>query len=105
MTLEPTAAEKTLFAVAPDGTEHSVVLRVGIPERRPDGLWSASVSLGALDSHPSSIYGDDSWQAIQLAMRFIATRVGHFGNGGWQFFWERGGDAFPPSELLRWGTV
>jgi len=29
--------------------------------------------------------------AASLAMRFAATRVGHFAEDGWRFFWERGG--------------
>lgn len=105
MTVESIAAETTLFAIAPNGAEHTVVLRVGIPALQANGAWGASVFLGALDSHSSTIFGDDSWQAIQLAMRFIAIRVAHFGDDGWRFFWERGGEAFSPPELLRWGAL
>jgi hypothetical protein len=34
-------------------------------------------------------------------MRFIARRVEHFAENGWRFFWEQGGEAASPSELVR----
>jgi hypothetical protein len=94
-----TAAERTWFAVAPDGTEHEVVLRVGVPTLEPGGEWRAPVSLGALESRIHNIAGVDAWQAVTLAMRFAATRVSHFAEEGWLFYWDHGGDPASPSEL------
>ena len=103
--MESFAAERTWFAVAPDGTEHQVILRVGIPVLAPSGEWWAAVSLGALEPpRAQRIAGLDAWQAMHLAMRFVATRVGHFADDGWQFYWERGGERAAPSELLEGST-
>lgn len=101
MPVDPVAAERIWFAVAPDGTEHDVVLRIGIPTHASGGEWRAAVSLGALESRTHSIAGIDPWQAVSLAMRFAATRVGHFGEDGWRFYWERGGELASPTELAN----
>jgi hypothetical protein len=93
------AAERTWFAVAPDGTESEVTITVGIPTPGTHGGWSAAVSLGALEARTHSITGVDSWQAICLAMSFAATRVGHFAEDGWKFYWERGGDIASAEDL------
>ena len=102
--MEPFAAERILFAVAPDGAEHEVALRVGVPTAAPSGEWWAAVSLGVLEARQHRIAGIDAWQAVQLAMRFVVTRVGHFAADGWQFYTERGGERTSPSELLG-GTL
>ena len=102
--METLAAERTLCAIAPDGAEHEVTLRVGVPTAAPSGEWWASVSLGALEARQHRIAGIDAWQAVQLAMRFVVTRVGDFAVGGWQFYTERGGERASPSELLG-GTL
>ena len=101
MAIEPIAAERAWFAVAPDGTEHDVVLRVGLPTPAPGGEWRAAVTLGVLESRVHDIAGIDAWQAMTLAMRFAATRLGHFAEDGWRFYWERGGDPASPDELAR----
>ena len=101
MSVDPIAAERVWFAVAPDGTEHDVVLRVGVPTHASGGEWRAAVSLGALESRTYSIAGIDPWQTVCLAMRFAASRVVHFGEGGWRFYWERGGELASPTELAN----
>jgi hypothetical protein len=95
------AAERTWFAVAPDGSEHDVVLRITAPTLQPGGEWRAPVSLGALEPHIHNIAGVDAWQAVSLAMRFAATRVGHFAENGWRFYWERGGELASSTELAN----
>lgn len=97
--MEPVVAEWRWFAVAPDGTEHDLVLRVGIPTQAPGGEWLSAVSLGVLESHAHAIAGEDAWQSIVLALQFTAARVAHFGADGWQFFWTRGGALASAAEL------
>jgi len=101
MTIVPIAAERTWFAIAPDGTEHDVVLQVSAPTQQPDGGWSVSVSLGALEADVRNIFGVDSWQAISLGMRFAAMRANDFADNGWKFFWERGGDPASSSDIAK----
>jgi hypothetical protein len=91
--------EREWFAIAPDGSEHALVLRVSAAVLHPDGHWSAAASLGVLDSYPHAIMGMDSWQAVLEAVRFIAGEVSHFEQQGWRFFWERGGDPATAGDL------
>jgi hypothetical protein len=63
-----------------------------------------TVSLGVLEAPERRIAGFDAWQAMQLAMRFISFRVGHFATDGWQFYSERGGERASPSELFAGGA-
>ena len=102
--MDAVAAERTWLAVAPDGTEHELVLRVGIPTQAPGGEWWSAVSLGVLESREQRVAGVDAWQAVELAMRFIASRVGHFAADGWQFYWERDGEPAAPSDLIGGGA-
>ena len=93
------ALEREWFAVAPDGTEHALVLRVGLPVLQSDGHWTAAASLGVLDPHVHAISGMDSWQAVLESVRFIVASVKHFEQRGWRFYWERGGEPATPAEL------
>ena len=93
------AAERTWFAVAPDGTEHQASIRVGVPTLQPGGEWMSLVTLFPMESRAHRIAGVDSWQAVSLARQFAATRAGHFAEDGWRFYWERGGASAHPSEL------
>jgi len=95
------AAERSWYAISPEGTGHTLVVRVGVPAKRVDD-WSCSVSLGVLDSYPYMIYGIDSWQAIQQAILFAARRVGHFIEDGWKLYWEENGDEADQNDLLEW---
>lgn len=99
MSIVPIAAERVWFVVAPDGTEHEVAIRVMVPFKADRGEWRAAVSLGCIEAKPYFIAGVDSWQAICLAMSFAATRLSHFAEDGWIFYWERGGDVATPEDL------
>lgn len=93
------AAERTWFAVAPDGTEHDLVIAIGVPVPGDRGEWRSSVTMELVDPKARSIAGIDSWQALCLAMSFAATRLGHFADQGWKFYWERGGELATPEDL------
>ena len=102
MPIATIAAERTWFAIAPDGAEYDVVLQVSVPTQQPDGGWSVSVSLGALESDKRNIFGEDSWQAISLGMRFAAMRANDFADNGWKFYWERGGDPASSADIANY---
>lgn len=92
-------AERIWFAVAPDGTEHEVVVSVGVPTKTERGEWRCVASVGVLEARTHPIAGIDSWQAIGLAMRFAASRLSHFAEHGWKFYWEREGELATPEDL------
>jgi hypothetical protein len=60
----------------PDGSVRQVRLRVGRPYQ-PDGEdWCCPVAADGLLSRPlRPIWGVDSWQALQLAIRLLAELV------------------------------
>ncbi|MFG6414598.1 DUF6968 family protein [Roseateles sp. DC23W] len=93
------AAERTWFAVAPDGTEHDFVITIGVPVLGERGEWRSSVTMELVDPKARSIAGMDSWQAIRLAMSFASTRLSHFAEQGWKFYWERGGELATAEDL------
>jgi len=99
MTRSPAAVERVWIAVSPEGIEHCVTLRVGIAQQQPRGEWVSKVSLEPIDSHTYTSVGGDSWQAVQLGMGLIEGIVRRLHSDGWRFFWERGGDEAPPSDL------
>lgn len=96
---EGIAVRRVWFGIAPDGSEHEIELRVSTPQPRNDD-WCAIVSLGTLDPECiRPIYGVDSWQAMNLAQRFVQTMVSSYEKGGWHFFWSRGGDPATAQQL------
>jgi len=95
----PVVAEWVWFAIAPDGTEHDLVLRVGVPIQASAGEWISTVSLGVLESRSHAVVGVDAWQSIVLALQFTAARIRHFADRGWRFSWTRGGASASAAEL------
>jgi hypothetical protein len=98
---EGVVIEREWWAVAPDGTESALVLRVENVSRQPSGDWAADVSLGDIDPRPHKIHGIDSWQAVHEGMRFAASRIKHFEEQGWRFYFERGDEQASASDLFR----
>ena len=92
-------AQRIWYAVAPDGAGHDLVIRVEAPFQE-DGAWRAHVSLNALEPQAHVVAGLDSWQAVYMAMRFAAIRLGHFADKGWKFYWEKGGEQAAVDDLL-----
>ena len=101
MTSEPYAVERHWHGVAPDGTEHAVVFRVGAPRPHEQGDWTADVAIIPMQSTPYAIIGIDSWQAVELGMHHIVVMTKHYYELGWRFYWERGGEEAPPTDLQR----
>ena len=77
-----------------------MVITVCSPYRGEGGEWRCPVTIGCLDPKPRSIAGIDSWQAIHLAMKFAAARLGHFADEGWKFYWGRGGELAAREDLM-----
>jgi hypothetical protein len=94
-----TAAERVWYAVSPSGEGAELALKVSVPSEHPDMGWGCIISLGILEARSYTIYGTDSWQAIQEAMLFVARRIDYFTEEGWSFYWEKNGDMANASEL------
>jgi hypothetical protein len=97
----PAAASRTWRAIAPDGSEHTVCLRIALPAEQPSGDWSAAASLAPIEPKIRQIHGVDAWQATSLAMRFLADRVEHLAEQGWRFYWDRDDAPASATQLIE----
>jgi hypothetical protein len=95
----PLVASRTIFAVSPEGGGQLISIGFEAPLIRSGGDWGAKIFLDILDTFPVTIYGIDSWQAVREAMRFVVTRMNHFAEEGWRFYWEKDGEQFEPNDL------
>ena len=62
--------------------------------------WACKVEITRLFTPPKNIYGEDSWQAQALAMRFAASLVQHFVERGGELYWPNDG-ATPERERFE----
>jgi hypothetical protein len=99
MSTESAICERTWHAVAPDnGGEGPVTFAIAAPRQQPTGEWGVAVSFGGIEP-PVWIFGEDSWQAVDLGMRFVAARVEDLCEKGWAFFCTKGGARANPADL------
>ncbi len=101
------SAEKQLIARSPDGEEWELQVRVWPPQRAEVAPWACKVEVTRLFTPPKPIYGEDSWQAQALAMRFAASLIQHFAAQGGALYWPSEGpedirEPFEIAELLPW---
>jgi len=85
-------AERRWFAVAPDGEEFDLIIRLGQPYPATNASWACPLTLEGLHKKLPDIHGIDSLQAIELAMKLAADLVCSFAEKGGKIFWSRDGD-------------
>jgi hypothetical protein len=73
-----------------DGSEVRVVARVGTPYQMGGGGWRCPAQLEGADSRYPDVVGESSMQAISLAMRLIASRLGHLLEDGERLVYSDG---------------
>ena len=79
----PTVASISVDAVPPEGEAFVIKLEVGTPYQCDTGEWACPIALGGLDDRLSEIHGENSFQALCLAIRLVQDLL--------QGFRERGG--------------
>jgi len=91
-----------LVAIHADGTRTPVALRVGAPAPAATGDWHCALRLEGLHDSLPSIHGDDSLQALCLALMFAASVLRQFiASGGRLIDAEEGEDAAEASWPLE----
>nr|WP_315487885.1 hypothetical protein [uncultured Rhodoferax sp.] len=70
--------QRELLARSVDGDEWPLNVRVWAPTPSELAPWSCLVEVDRLFSPAKPIYGEDSWQAMQLALEFVGTMLQHF---------------------------
>lgn len=98
-TISTCIAERKWIAVDPDGKEHDVRLCIMPPMISPDGSASCLTDVG-FGSPPVKIFGDDSWQAVRLAMNFCTDELRVRIRSGWKILWPDSRDPASDDELL-----
>ena len=87
-------AQSVVRSVSPIGDQFVSTFGVGAPVKQPTGEYGCEVILPA-DSEPKIIFGEDSLQALSLAMHFSAVRIHDLILKGWKFFFPESDEEFP----------
>lgn len=64
-------ASLELVALRPDGVRKPIHVQVGRPHPDGKGTWACPIFTEGLDDKPRNIYGEDSMQALCLALRMV----------------------------------
>lgn len=92
-------ASLDLVAVHRDGIRVPVSLRVGAPARVSPGEWSCAIRLDGLHDGLTTMRGEDSVQALCLALGLAATLLRDFvGRGGRLVYAQANEDGGPESD-------
>jgi hypothetical protein len=70
-------ATTDLELIPANGARRRVEIRIGAPTPTVHGSWQCHVELDGVDEALPPIEGDDSLQALGLALQFAALRVRH----------------------------
>lgn len=81
--MQEAIAERRLVFVEASGEPLLVFIRIGKPSMTSAGDWACPVSLYPLEAKLADIHGVDSFQALMLAQRFLASLMtGRVEKGG-----------------------
>ncbi|MCD2514851.1 hypothetical protein LQ564_00820 [Massilia sp. G4R7] len=68
-------AQQHYILVRPDGSEVTVMARIGQPYLEEATHWRCPAALEGIDGQYPDIYGEGSMQPLGLALRLIRTRL------------------------------
>lgn len=71
----PPIAKTEVIHVRASGERVSIVAEIGHPYQTPDGFWRTPVALHGLDGRLSDICGEDSLQALALAVEMVRRQL------------------------------
>ena len=70
-------ATKQLLWLRHDGAEVLITARIGTPYQIDEATWACAVELDGVDSRYPDLFGEGSIQALNMALRMVATRLAH----------------------------
>ncbi len=99
-------AEMKLRAIGPKGRPFPVRIRIGRPSTARTGRAlhypsACRIEVSKLQA-PTRVYGEDSIQALSLAMVHIQSVLARFVAGGGELFFEDGKSRFDPAAYFPW---
>lgn len=84
-------ANITIKAVGADGETFPLDIAVGVPfVSEPHGTWACPLTLHPLWSKPNEVAGEDSLQALCLALRVARSMLDSFCEDGGQLLFNDG---------------
>jgi uncharacterized protein DUF6968 len=95
-------AERRLIAIFPNAGPISVHLRIGRPAAHKEEGWVCPVQAQGLRlwQGPAKISGEDSWQALNLALLFLRRMLIAEAERGAEFHYEDGETPIRAQELF-----
>lgn len=84
----PVIAESTFFADPGTGERHAVQVRLYLPQA-DEGHCSCNVEISGVVP-PIELCGEDSMQALALAVRFVTHTLATRHKQGWRFYLRQG---------------
>lgn len=88
-TVNDPVATREFECVSPEGERWFCTVSVGRPTRvsaETNSGWRCPIALPLEDSTPA-VFGDDSWQALSLAMSFVHLRLADFIQRGGKLYY------------------
>lgn len=92
--MDEVIAHLSLVGITSDGRQLAIEVRVGKP-RPDDRCWVCPVAVLGVDSRPRNICGDESFQALTLGLRFVASELWLFVETGGQLLDSINREPFP----------
>ena len=85
----------------PDGSKRAVRLRVGKPYQISKSEWACPVELNGFEPRYPDIRGNDSMQALNLALSLVWQRLEDFLDKGGKLFDREGGHHYTLKDLRK----
>lgn len=75
----------------PGERSRTVNVRVRKPHKRESGEFACEVDLEGLYETPIEVYGEDSYQALDLALEFVRITLAGWEKTGWRLdpYWRK----------------
>ena len=99
--MEDTIAQTDIHCVPPAGAAFTSTLRVARPLPNVRGMWSCSLSMVGFFDEARPLHGDDSLQALCLALAHAHGQLEAFVSGGGRLFIPGSTDEFPLNAYFR----
>ena len=80
--------------VDPSGKEGIYTISLSKPSQQETGEYGCMLKLPD-QNDPITIYGEDSLQALSLAMRFASDRIEDMISRGWKYYYGDSNEPFP----------
>ncbi len=103
MNAQEPIAERVIYALDKHGRGFDIGLQVGSPYmvETPLAVWRCPVAMIGLHGRFPDMYGDDSWQALVLAVDLIEKLLTSFvDDDGGKLYYEKGGPEIDAAEAF-----